>query len=491
MLNAPTASDPNNPLVSILVYNYDTQYLRQCFDSIFKQTLLDNIEIIYFCDASNNESWDIALEYAHKFPGIMTMTRNRLNLGLERNFKNCHRMARGKYYVNLYDNHSFIPDYVKQCIKRMESDQFADFSMVRRKSSYSAALLGMNIDPLVSVYVFNYNYGRYLRQCFNSVFSQSYSNIEVYFSDNASTDDSWDIANAYAMRYPGKMQITRNRQNFGTDENVKNCIMNNQGKYHILLCSDDALMPGYIDKCVHVMETHPSAGFVIVHRTIIDENGQRSEELPFYNQSCVIPGNEQAAVYMLAGVNPSISQIMYNTARTKGKSAYGGLAARWYGTRIMDFNMCCEFDTIYIKTPLLMHRLHSQNDYRSADDNLMQCIGPYVLQHQFAEIASFYNLTKVADRLPESLDKVSRLCLRFCMQALIANDEKTALRYFHLSKAISLDVIVDPVFEQLDEYWTADPSEKIEILNSLKSTDNLVTRSISYDPPAGSISLEI
>ncbi|MDB4264750.1 glycosyltransferase [bacterium] len=480
----------NNPLISLLIYNYNTQYLRQCFDSIFEQAVLDNIEIIFIGDALTDESWDISLEYAHKYPGIITMTRNKLGLGPKKNFKNCRRMARGKYYVPLNYDNAFLPEYVKQCVQTMESDPFAEFVMVRRKSSLPAHQTNINNEPLVSVYIYNYNYGRYLRQCFDSVFAQTYSNIEICFSDNASTDDSWDIANEYAKKYPGKMNITCNRKNFGTDENVKNCVMTNQGKYHVLLCSDDALMPEYIGKCVHALENYPTAGFAMVHRTIIDESGRRIEESPFYNQSCIIPGPEQAAVYMLASVNPSVSQIMYNTAMTEGKSAYGGLAARWYGTRIMDFNMCCEFDMVYIKQPLLMHRLHSQNDSFSAAENLMETIGPYVLQHQFAETASHCNMNKVVARLPQSLDKVSKLCLRYSMRLLIADDEKTALRYFHLSKAFMPDVTADPVFKKINKYWAADPSLKAKIVKSLQRTDNLTTRSLSYDPPPGSIPIE-
>src|SRR3972149_254723 len=99
--------------------------------------------------------------------------------------------------------------------------------------------------PLVSVCIHNYNYGRYLRQCFDSVFSQTYDNIEICFSDNASNDDSWDIALEYARRYPGTMTITCNRKNFGSDANFANCWLNVRGKYFIELCSDDVLKPEY------------------------------------------------------------------------------------------------------------------------------------------------------------------------------------------------------------------------------------------------------
>ena len=278
-------------------------------------------------------------------------------------------------------------------------------------------------------------------------------------------------------KYPEAITITCNRKNFGVEANWRNCNANMRGKYYLSLCSDDVLMPEYIKQCVHALEAHPGAGFAMVHRTIIDEHGRHIEEPPFYNQSCIIPGAEQAAVYMVAALNPSVSQIMYNKYCTLQKTpSADDLAARWYATRILDFNMCCEFSIVYIKEPLLLHRLHLQNDSFRAAGNLMEVIGPYVLQHQFAETASFYNLTKVVDRLPQSLVKLSKLCLRYCVRALIANSEKNALRYFHLSIAITPDIVDDPIFKKLQEYWVADASEKLKIVETLKSADNLVTR---------------
>jgi glycosyltransferase involved in cell wall biosynthesis len=352
---------------------------------------------------------------------------------------------------------------------------------------YTEPIINDPSKPLVSVCIFNYNYGRYLRQCFDSVYAQTYDNIEICFSDNASNDDSWDIALEYARKYPGTMTITCNRKNFGSDANFANCRLNVRGKYLIELCSDDVLMPEYTKECVKALETHPAAGFAMVHRTIIDELDRRTEEPPFYNQSCMIPGAEQASVYMMAAVNPCISQVMYNTNMTYGKSAAGGIAARWYGTRILDFNMCCAYPMVYIKEALLLHRLHSQNDSFRAAENLIEVIGPYILSHQFAEIAAQHNLTSVVDRLPQSLEKLSTLCLRYCVRSLSAKDEKCALRYFHLAAAILPDIMTDSTFKKIEEYWSADAPGRSEIVESLQSTDNLATRSVSYDPPPGSV----
>lgn len=355
---------------------------------------------------------------------------------------------------------------------------------------YSLPQLNDPEKPLVSLCIFNYNYGHYLRQCFDSAIAQTYDNIEINFSDNSSTDESWDIALEYARRYPGKFTVTCNRRNFGTDANFANCYLNIRGKYYMQLCSDDAIKPDFVEKCVASLESHPDAGFAMVHRAIMDHDGNISNEPPFYNQSCIIQGPEQAAVYMMAAVNPSVSQIMYRLMATYMKSAEGGIATRWYGQRILDFNICCEYPIIYINEPLLFHRLHSHNDSSRAADNLMEVIGPYVLQHQFADMASrIDNMDKVVERLPRSLQKLSHLCLRYSLRALSANHEKNALRYFHLAAAITSEIADDPVFVALRNYWASDSENRSIILQQLRATDNLATRSVSYDPPPGSMPL--
>ena len=345
--------------------------------------------------------------------------------------------------------------------------------------------------PLVSMLIFNYNYGRYLRECFDSVLAQSYDNIEIIFSDNASTDDSWEIALEYQRRYPGIFFLARNRQNFGTDANFNNCAVNARGKYFVELCSDDALLPDFTQQCVKALEDHLDTAFALVHRTILDEHGKHILEAPFYDQTCKIPGPGQAAVYMMAAVNPAVSQIMYRKAFTAGKAVIGGLAARWYGTRMMDFNICCEFPIIYIKEPLMLHRLHLANDSFKAAGNMMEVIGPYVLNHQFAELASFYNHQNVVDRLIPSIEKVATLGLRYSVRALISGDERNARRYHDIAMAFQPEIRDTEICARLNSYWTlTEPDEKLQLIASLERSDNLVTRSISYAPPPGSTALE-
>ncbi len=495
MHSDPIQNDPNEPLTSIFVYSYDRQYFRQCLDSIFNQDILKNFEVILIDDATNDGSWETALEYLDQYPRRITIQRNRKVHGHQTNFHICLGMAKGRYCTVLTGDQAFLPEYIRSSIRTMNSDRYAKFHAVFRKEDpgvlvpmqSTTPLPGIAGRPLVSILCYNYNYGRYLRQCLESVFAQTYENIELCFSDNGSTDDSWAIALEFARKYPEKMNLTRNRKNFGSDDNFANCLRIMQGEYFVIFCSDDALEPEYAERCVYALEARPNVGLAIVNRAVIDEHGRRTEEPPFYNQSCIIPGEEQAAVYMMAGVNPSVSQIMYRRAIVDARSATGGLASRYYGTRIMDFNISIDFDIGYVKEPLLLHRIHSQSDANHADANLLPVIGMYVLNHQFADTASLRNLTKVTDRLPKSLDKLAQLSVRYSVRSLLAKDEHNALRYFYLAMAINPQLAVEPTWKQLQEYWTADAEGKAGILEQLGGSDNLASRTISYDSPPGSI----
>ena len=467
------AYNPDNQLLSVLIYNLDASRLRACLEAIVSQSVVGAYEIIYIDDASTDGAWEVALDFSQQHDGIISLNRNRFAAGPDYCKSMALRMSKGTHYLLVNRELPPLPEILEKCRQLLihdESAQCRSAGAIDNRLRYLAGTgqvsdvdspVALGDGPLVSICIFNYNYGRYLKCCLDSVFAQTYGNIEVCFSDNASSDDSWAIALDYLNRYPGRMAVVRNRKNFGSDTNFANCFAHIRGKYFVELCSDDALMPEFVSTCVKVLDAHPEAGYVMVHRTIIDEHDQRTEEPPFYNQSCVISGPEQAAVYMMAAVNPCISQIMYHTKRTYGKSVIGGIASRWYGTRLHDFNLCCEFSMAYIKEPLLLHRLHSQNDSFRASETLIEIIGPYVLQYQYADISSHYpHMTKVAERLKPSINKLATLSLRYCVRLLNSGKETSALRYYHLAAAINPEILVDRVFMALSRCWAATADEK-------------------------------
>lgn len=476
------------PPLSVLIYNYKDDALENCLKSILEQNDLKNLEIVICDDASSGATWKIANDYTTRYPGRITVSRNSTPLGKKENRQKGIRICNGEYIIALTEAMRFDVSHIIRTIETLSVDTSLRHDYIFKKSREQA---GISADePLVSVCIYNYNYGRYLKECLDSVFSQTYKNIEVHFSDNASTDESWKIALEYQNKYPEKISITRNRVNFGPAANLENCITNIRGKYVLKLCSDDYIAPTYVERCVDALKKHPDAGFVMVHRNILDDSRTIHAEPPFYDGSYLIPGSEQAAVYMMTSVNPCISQILYNTRAMKRNLGSGNLGERWFGDRIVDFCICFTSPIIYLNEPLLINRVHGASDGEAISRNLMQCIGEYCLVNQFADTARHRpGMEKAANRLPQALRKISDLCLRYATRSLIDGNPVLAQQYFHLSFAISPEVENNPTFVKLGAYMTANDENRKTLLKDLRASTNLVRREFSYPPPEGSIPL--
>lgn len=476
---SPRLGDNTKPLVSVAIHceKYEPN-LQQCLESVFAQTY-DNIEVIFFDSSLSGHPWTIASEFAERFPGTITLGRRqpRADEMVHGHHQHHHPQkrnpfrtaAKGMFVLDLNPGDVIGADFVSQYVSSKQSE-----------------FLSERI-PLVSVLIYNYNYGRYLRQCLDSVFNQSYENFVVVFSDNHSTDESWSIASEFAERHPGRMTIMRNRRNMGPQFNSDNCYRVVEGKYFMLLCSDDALAPGYLEQCVHTMESHRTAKFCITHRQIIDDQGAVKEEPPFYNQSCIIPGNEQAAVYMMAAVNPSLSQVLYNRELALESAPGRGLIERWLSYRILDFNLCLKSDLAYIKEPLLLHRVHASSDTSAIDHSLIEILTQFIFVHQCAEVASANDFIKAAQRLPQATDKLGGLSARYCVRMLLEGDLLAARRYYHLALAINPEVEREEAFRIIQAFWTAGESDRAKILDALGAQAGLTQRTVSYDPPPGSV----
>ena len=86
----------------------------------------------------------------------------------------------------------------------------------------------METAPLVTVGINNYNYGRYLAQCIDSMLSQTHRNLEIIVYDDCSTDESGDVLN----RYTDRIKIIRSDMNSGRVlEGTNRMIEEAKGKY--------------------------------------------------------------------------------------------------------------------------------------------------------------------------------------------------------------------------------------------------------------------
>jgi len=135
--------------------------------------------------------------------------------------------------------------------------------------------------PLVSVIVVNFNYGRFLRAAVDSVFGQSYPNVECIVVDNASTDESGAVLGAIEAAY-ANVRIIRRTNNGGQTRAALEGLAASAGPYIIFLDADDLLLPN----CV---ETH-----VFVHLSLRIHAGFTSGDMLQVSGDQVVLGTEHA-----------------------------------------------------------------------------------------------------------------------------------------------------------------------------------------------------
>lgn len=118
--------------------------------------------------------------------------------------------------------------------------------------------------PHVAVVVPCYNYGRYLEQCVESIVRQPRVTTKVCIIDDASTDDSADVALRLAETYP-QVRLVRHEQNLGHIATYNEGLSQVDSDYVVLLSADDMLAPGALGRATSLMDHVPQVGLVYGH----------------------------------------------------------------------------------------------------------------------------------------------------------------------------------------------------------------------------------
>ena len=113
--------------------------------------------------------------------------------------------------------------------------------------------------PTVSVVVPCYNYGRFLPAAVRSALDQSGVEVDVLVVDDASTDDSAEVAAALAAADP-RVSVLVHETNAGHIQTYNDGLARAKGEYVALLSADDLLTPDSLSRSVALMEQHPEVG---------------------------------------------------------------------------------------------------------------------------------------------------------------------------------------------------------------------------------------
>jgi len=126
-------------------------------------------------------------------------------------------------------------------------------------------------DPLVTVYVTNYNYGSYIEQAVESVLRQTFGGFELIIIDDGSTDSSREILRQYDNR-PQIRLVFQENKGLNASNNV--AVKMARGRYVMRLDADDYLDDNALLVMTSVLEKDPAVALVFPDYYLVDKAGK-------------------------------------------------------------------------------------------------------------------------------------------------------------------------------------------------------------------------
>lgn len=128
--------------------------------------------------------------------------------------------------------------------------------------------------PIVSVIMNCLNCAKYLREAINSVFTQTYTDWEIIFWDNASTDNSEEIAKSYGE----KVRYFRSDKTYPLGKARNLAMEKARGKYIAFLDCDDIWMPEKLERQLPLFYKNSEIGLVFSNFFLVKDNGDFIKE---------------------------------------------------------------------------------------------------------------------------------------------------------------------------------------------------------------------
>lgn len=140
-------------------------------------------------------------------------------------------------------------------------------------------------EPYLSICIPTYNRSACLAACLESIVSQLplEKEIEICISDNASTDNTQEVAMRYARQYPF-IHYRRNSVNVGADRNIYEVPRLSKGTFVKLQGDDDYFRPGTLSVLLKALQQNEDCSLLYINAHNGNLGVHRGEGLALYLQ---------------------------------------------------------------------------------------------------------------------------------------------------------------------------------------------------------------
>lgn len=291
---------------------------------------------------------------------------------------------------------------------------------------------------MVSVVIPNYNYARFLDEAVLSVLNQTYIDFELIISDNASTDNSVEVARKYLS--DPRVQLHQNEVNLGQSGNLNKCIGLARGKYIKFLCADDKFEPDMLQKFVQVMEEHSGVSVVTSNQYLF--GGQTGVvDLPY---SGLQPGKKILKETILS--NNFIGGPTSIMVRASNKVGKFRTDFKWLPDWEMWLRHLAVGDCFFIPERLIYNRLHSNQVTVQVNKNYIARFEEYQFFKEIYE-GKLYGIT--GPEIKKIVKAKAANCAGVAYRTLPHIVDKTSRSLFRKAVAIAFseNVVLQPILQ--------------------------------------------
>ena len=132
----------------------------------------------------------------------------------------------------------------------------------------------------VSVLLCNYNDARYLPDSLDAICSQTRLPEEVIVLDDGSTDNSLEIIEGFARRFPF-IRVVKNKINRGLLYSINRALNEARCDFIVWAAADDRLMPNFVERNVSYLRRFPAAGMAFSRLAVFKDG---SDEITAFTE---------------------------------------------------------------------------------------------------------------------------------------------------------------------------------------------------------------
>jgi glycosyltransferase involved in cell wall biosynthesis len=117
-----------------------------------------------------------------------------------------------------------------------------------------------------------WNASAFIVDTLDALAAQTYPNLEILVSDDASPDDTADVCERYAAT-DSRFRVIRQPRNLGWAGNVNALLRGARGDYLVFAFQDDLFDPTYVERCVAALEANPRAVLAFTNIALVNQDG--------------------------------------------------------------------------------------------------------------------------------------------------------------------------------------------------------------------------